>query len=153
MRALFFFSFSRRLLLTLFSLFLLMFPSVPVPPHTPVAAFSNAPHHPPLQPTQPFSLILSLCLSIFPFSPSLTLCCLNKVAFIRMSRNPNKPNKRYGRENLPAEEGGSYRASLCVPACQLAMPPTDDPSLYTHTHQILASHPPFLIRTHAWHSA
>lgn len=121
-------------------------------PHTPVAAFSNAPHHPPLQ---PFSLILSLCLSIFPFSPSLTLCCLNKVAFIRMSRNPNKPNKRYGRENLPAEEGGSYRASLCVPACQLAMPPTDDPSLYTHTHQILASHPPppFLIRTHAWHSA
>lgn len=103
-------------------------------PHTPVAAFSNAPHHPPLQPTQPFSLILSLCLSIFPFSPSLTLCCLNKVAFIRMSRNPNKPNKRYGRENLPAEEGGSYRASLCVPACQLAMPPTDDPSLYTHTH-------------------
>jgi len=122
--------------------FLLMFPSV----------LLLSPRLPPLLNT-PLSLVLSLCLSISVFSPSLALCCLNKVAFIRMSRNPNKPNKRYGRENLPAEEGGSYRASLCVPACQLAMPPTADPSPNTHTHsKILPSNPP-LNRTHAWHSA
>lgn len=61
----------------------------------------------------PFSLSLSLLLPLLSLylSPSLTLCCLNKVAFIRMSRNPNRPNKRYGRGNL------------IVPACQLATPP------------------------------
>ncbi|MEQ2244037.1 hypothetical protein ILYODFUR_013044 [Ilyodon furcidens] len=87
------------------------------------------------RPPVPLSFYLFVSLSVF--SPSLALCCLNKVAFIRMSCNPNKPNKRYGRENLPAEEGGSYRASLCVPACQLAMPPATanpSPSSHTHTH-------------------
>lgn len=83
------------------------------------------------------SLILSLCLSISVFSPSLALCCLNKVAFIRMSCNPNKPNKRYGWENLPAEEG---RILSCQPLC--ASLPTGDaprrrqplPKSHTHTH-------------------
>ncbi|MED6270217.1 hypothetical protein CHARACLAT_007811 [Characodon lateralis] len=68
-----------------------------------------------------------------------------------MSCNPNKPNKRYGRENLPAEEGGSYRASLCVPACQLAMPPAAaNPSPISHTHTHI-NMPNVGITATSWH--
>lgn len=111
--------------LTLFSFFLLMFPSVLArSPLCRLFLFSfNAPS---------LHLPLSPCLSCLP---PLALCCLNKVAFIRMSRNPNKANKRYGRGNLPAEEGGSYRASHCVPVCQLPTPPPRYcRPLPTHTH-------------------
>lgn len=68
-RSLFFFSFSRRLLLTLFSLFLLMFPSVPVAPTLPLPPFLMppiTPHSNPPNPSLSFSLFVSLSFPSLP---------------------------------------------------------------------------------------
>lgn len=62
----FFFPFSRRLLLTLFSLFLLMFPSVPVPPTLPLPPFLMPLITPHSNPSLSFSLFVSLSFPSLP---------------------------------------------------------------------------------------